>query len=92
MEKDATDSPRGMGSNTENFHTESMVPHVMTHKPEPSGAAESATPEDTQDRSGLLSKEEQRLLTRIRQDNRKGYLVSLIETDFLLDVIERLSR
>jgi len=80
-----------MDSDTANFRTETTLPAETTRKPEPSGAAASATP-DVIPACNFLTESEQKTLARIRKDRRNGFMVSAPDVDFLLSVIERSNR
>jgi len=56
------------------------------------GVAVNAMTNDTPARSSRLSVGEQIQLARIRSERAKGFLPSMPEIDFLLEVIERLTR
>jgi hypothetical protein len=91
-ENAATDSPDGMGSNTESSATGLTVRSVTTQQTMCSGAAANATASATRARSLPLSDEERKRLFRIARDRGNRFMVSAVDVDFLLDVIVRLSR
>jgi hypothetical protein len=89
MANDATDSRRGTGSSTENYPTRRTEPTATTPTLASSGVAASATSDVTPARSSPLSADEAQRLYRIRKDRANRFMVSAVDVDFLLEVIER---
>lgn len=91
---DATSSPRGTVIDMGSLCTESRAPTAdQTMRRIASGDAEAATDATpnaiTPGRSSLLSAVEEQNLDRIRSERRKGYMVSLWDVDFLLEILGR---
>ena len=92
MESDATNSPPGTDSSTENCPTASTEPTATTPKPAPSGVAASVTSATTPAPSSRLSVPAEQRLYRIKKDRANRFMVSVVDVDFLLEVIEELNR
>lgn len=86
MASAATGLLPGTESGTANFRTETTEPAATTQRPEQSGVAVSATP-DIIPACNFLTASEQKNLARIRRDRRSGFMVSVQDVDFLLQVI-----
>lgn len=92
MENDAIASRRGTDYSTANCPTSATEPTATTPRTEFSGVAASATKSATPDRSSLLSAAEEKNLARIAKERRNGFMVSAVDVDFLLEILERLNR
>lgn len=97
MENVATNSRHGVVIDMENLSTSSPAPTAAaTTKPIASGDVEEKTAamsgETILGHSLLVSADEERRLYRIQKDRANGFMVSVTDVDFLLDVIERHSR
>ena len=89
---DVTASPRLTVIDMASCRTVDTEPLERTRTTESYGAVKNVTPADTQAHSSRLSVGEQIQLARIRSERAKGFLPSMPEIDFLLEVIERLTR
>jgi hypothetical protein len=89
MENDAIASRRGTDYSTESCPTANTVPIETIPKTELSGVVGRVIQLATPDRSSPLSDAEAKTLARIRKDRRNGFMVSAVDVDFLLEVIER---
>ncbi len=94
MESDAENSPRGMALSMESLRTLSDADApAATPKKTPSGVAPSVTAANcTPVRSSPLSADDDKRLLRIWQDRQRGWMVMGSDVDFLLEIVERLSR
>lgn len=94
---DAISLRRGTGDSTENLFT-SLRPHTEapTRLRTASGdaaVARDATPGATTPASSSpLSAADEQRLWRIRKDRANRFMVSVTDVDFLLEIVERLSR
>jgi len=88
----ATASRRSTVIDMASCRTESTELSETTQRPGSYGAVKNVTPAGTPARSLRLSVGEQIQLARIRSERAKGFLPSMPEIDFLLEVIERLTR
>jgi len=90
MESDATDSPHGTDSATENSPTWSTEEEAeLTARQIASGPVETVTENITPVPSSLLSDDEQKRLARIRSDRRSGWMQSAGDVEFLLEIVKR---
>ena len=89
---DATASRRSTVIDMASCRTVDTEPSERTQTTESYGAVKNVTPVDTPAHSSRLSVGEQIQLARIRSERAKGFLPSMPEIDFLLEVIERLTR
>ncbi len=94
MASDAENSPRGMALSMESLRTLSDADApAATPKQIPSGVAPSVTATNcTAARSSPLSAADDKRLLRIWQDRQRGWMVMGSDVDFLLEIVERLSR
>jgi hypothetical protein len=93
MENGATNSPHGMDTVTENCSMSSTADAQGRTKPTTfCGAAGDITEQPIPDRSSLLSDDERLLLAKIRRNRDNCLLPTLLDCDFMLETLERLSR
>ena len=90
-------TPRGLELDMASLSTWSRahtgVPTILRTANGVVGERTVVTPgEITPDRSSPLSVPDEQRLYRIQQDREKGFMVSGVDVDFLLEVVERLSR
>jgi hypothetical protein len=90
MERGATAMPRGTDGNTANYHTR-FTEHMegLTPQRTPAGRVTSAIARNTPARSSRLSDEERQELLRLRTIRKKGWMLSMTECDWLLEILER---
>jgi hypothetical protein len=93
MEKSATNSPHGTVIDMESYTTSSIASAEDQIRPKTSsGPATTATASATPVRSSPLSEEEREKLARIRRNRNQGWMATFEEFDFLLTLVEALSR
>jgi hypothetical protein len=88
----ATATPRSTVFGMENYRTVATEPIATMSSPRSYGVAGNATTNDTPAHSSRLSVGEQIQLERIRAERAKGFLPSMPDIDFLLELIDRLTR
>jgi hypothetical protein len=96
-ENAATNSRPGTGDSTANLSTSSRVPMegVILLRTANGDVVEKmvATPDATIPApSSPLSADDERRLARIRKDRANRFMVAVTDVDFLLEILERLSR
>ena len=74
----------------ENSRTANMEPIETIPKTEPSGVVGRVMPLATPGRSLRLSADERAWLHRIQRDRERGFMVSGVDVDFVLEVLRRL--
>ena len=89
MESDAIVSRRGTDYSTENCPTSNTELLKPIPQMELSGVVGRAIPIVTSGPSLRLSVGERQRLERIRSDRERGFMVSAVDVDFLLEVIGR---
>ena len=91
-ENAATNSPRGRDGDTENSCTSLPVrtAGVIPLKTASGDVTTATSASSTPDRNSLLSAAEAQNLARIARERREGWMVSVADVDFLLDVIGRM--
>src|SRR5579863_5518673 len=91
-ERGATAMPRGTDGNTANYHTR-FTEHMEgpTRQLIQSGHVSTVIEKGTPARSSRLSDEEKQELLRLRMVRKKGWMLSMTECDWLLDVLRRIS-
>lgn len=94
MENDATNSPGGMVLDMESLRTSSPAagPVLIRRKIRAGLAPRATAPLCTAACSSRLSEEETKRLMQIRAERRRNLLPSLTDMDWVLELIERLTR
>jgi hypothetical protein len=94
MANAAENTPRGTVIDMESYRTSSLESEGdQTPRPIPNGPVSIVTePCDTKAHSGALSDAERLKLAKIRRNRNLGWMPTFEEFDFLLEVVERMSR
>jgi hypothetical protein len=86
----ATATPRSTAFDMESYRTVATEPTETISSPRSYGVAGNATTNDIPAPSSRLSVGEQIHLERIRAERARGFLPSMPDVDFLIEVLERL--